>query len=84
MTRRSAGQHGGRVPADWRERFSRAYDAELQDWLVAAEQGTAAGPSSWDGYAAAVVTGTCIEALHTGDRITVPVPDRPGFYSKAA
>jgi myo-inositol 2-dehydrogenase / D-chiro-inositol 1-dehydrogenase len=72
MIKRSVGQHGGRVPVGWQERFSRAYDAELQDWLAAAAQGTSVGPSSWDGY-----------ALHTGDRIPVSLPDRPDFYSKA-
>jgi len=83
MIKRSVGQHGGRVPAGWRERFCSAYDAELQDWLAAAAQGTSVGPSSWDGYAVAAVTGSCIEALHTGDRIPVSLPDRPDFYSKA-
>jgi myo-inositol 2-dehydrogenase/D-chiro-inositol 1-dehydrogenase len=83
VTTRSAGQHGGRVPADWRERFARAYDAELQDWLTAAAQGTAAGPGSWDGYAAAAVTDACVQALHTGERVAVSLPDRPEFYAKA-
>jgi len=83
VIRRSAGQHGGRVPAGWRERFSRAYDAELRSWLAAAAQRTSAGPGSWDGYAAAAVTGACVEALHTGDRIAVSLPGRPGFYPTA-
>jgi myo-inositol 2-dehydrogenase / D-chiro-inositol 1-dehydrogenase len=83
MIKRSVGQHGGRVPVGWQERFSRAYDAELQDWLAAVAQGASVGPSSWDGYAVAAVTGSCIEALHTGGRIPVSLPDRPDFYSKA-
>src|SRR6266508_1990731 len=33
------GQRSSRVPADWRERFSRTYDAELQDWLNAVAAG---------------------------------------------
>ena len=37
------GRRSGRVPADWRERFGRAFDAELQDWLKA----VAAGPADW-------------------------------------
>jgi myo-inositol 2-dehydrogenase/D-chiro-inositol 1-dehydrogenase len=80
---RSGGRHGGRVPADWRERFARAYDAELQDWLTAVAAGTPAGPSAWDGYAAAAVTDACLEALHTGRRTPVSLPDRPDFYAKA-
>jgi myo-inositol 2-dehydrogenase/D-chiro-inositol 1-dehydrogenase len=83
VTTRAGGRHGGRVPADWRERFARAYDAELQDWLTAAAQGTSAGPSSWDGFAAAAVTDGCLEALHTGRRTAVSLPERPDFYAKA-
>jgi len=79
----SAGQRAGRVPAGWRERFSRAYDAELRDWLAAAARGTAAGPGSWDGYAAAAVTGSCVEALRTGDRVAVSLPGRPALYPEA-
>jgi myo-inositol 2-dehydrogenase/D-chiro-inositol 1-dehydrogenase len=80
---RTGGSHRGRVPADWRERFARAYDAELQDWLVAAAQGTAAGPSSWDGYAATAVTNGCVAALHTGQRTEIILPERPDLYAKA-
>ena len=38
----SCGREGGfagRVPADWRERFVRAYDVELQDWVDAVAAG---------------------------------------------
>jgi myo-inositol 2-dehydrogenase/D-chiro-inositol 1-dehydrogenase len=78
---RAGNRHGGHVPADWRERFARAYDAELADWLTAAAQGTSAGPGSWDGYAAAAVTDSCLEALRTGRRVAVPLAERPGFYA---
>jgi myo-inositol 2-dehydrogenase/D-chiro-inositol 1-dehydrogenase len=71
-----------RVPADWRERFSRAYDAELQDWLNAVAAGTFTGPSSWDGYAAAAVTDSALRALRTGQRTEVPLPERSDFYAK--
>jgi myo-inositol 2-dehydrogenase/D-chiro-inositol 1-dehydrogenase len=73
---------GDRVPADWRERFSRAYDAELQDWLNAVAAGTFTGPSAWDGYAAAVVTDSALRALRTGERTAVPLAERPDFYAK--
>jgi myo-inositol 2-dehydrogenase / D-chiro-inositol 1-dehydrogenase len=71
-----------RVPADWRERFIRAYDAELQDWLNAVAAGTFTGPSAWDGYAAAAVTDSALQALRTGQRIAVPLAERPDFYAK--
>jgi myo-inositol 2-dehydrogenase / D-chiro-inositol 1-dehydrogenase len=83
VTVRGAGRHGGRVPVDWRDRFIRAYDAELQDWLTAVAAGTSTGPSSWDGYAAAVVTDSALEALRTGQRTAVTMPERPEFYAKA-
>jgi myo-inositol 2-dehydrogenase/D-chiro-inositol 1-dehydrogenase len=76
------GQVSGRVPADWRERFIRAYDVELQDWIDAVATGASTGPSSWDGYAASVVSDACVEALRTGVRTTVSLPERPDFYAK--
>jgi myo-inositol 2-dehydrogenase/D-chiro-inositol 1-dehydrogenase len=78
------GQHSGRVPADWRERFIRAYDVELQDWLDAVAAGGFTGPSAWDGYAAAVVSDSCLEALRTGTRTAVSQRERPDFYTKPA
>ena len=62
--------------------FGHSYDAELQDWLNAAAAGTAAGPSSWDGYAAAAVVDRCIEALRTGNRTAVTLRERPGLYAR--
>jgi myo-inositol 2-dehydrogenase/D-chiro-inositol 1-dehydrogenase len=79
----AAGHRSGHVPSDWRERFIRAYDSELQDWLEAVIEGTSTGPTSWDGYAAAAVTDSCLQALQSGQRTTVWMPDRPDFYAKA-
>ena len=76
-----SGQHSGRVPADWRERFIRAYDVEFQEWIDAVAAGHSTGPSSWDGYAAAVVTDACVEAFRTGTRTAVSLPDKPAFYA---
>jgi len=76
------GRRSGRVPADWRERFGRAFDAEFTDWLLAVAAGTTTGPGSWDGYAAALVTDQCLRALHTGSRVAVTMPERPDFYAK--
>jgi len=82
VTVRAQNRYGGRVPVDWRDRFIRAYDAELQEWLNAVAAGGAAGPSSWDGYAAAAVTDAALEALRTGQRTAVSMPERPEFYAK--
>lgn len=80
---KAEGLVSGRAPADWRERFIRAYDIELQEWLDAVAAGGSTGPSAWDGYAAAVVSDSCIEALRTGSRTTVSLPERPDFYVKS-
>jgi myo-inositol 2-dehydrogenase/D-chiro-inositol 1-dehydrogenase len=53
---RRAGTVAEPVPADWRERFVRAYDVELQEWVDAVAGDGELGPSSWDGYAAAAVS----------------------------
>jgi myo-inositol 2-dehydrogenase / D-chiro-inositol 1-dehydrogenase len=80
---RREGGFTGRVPADWRERFLRAYDIEFQEWLDSvAAGGGLTGPSAWDGYAAAVVSDSALEALHTGSRTTVSLRDKPDFYEK--
>ena len=73
---------GDRVPVDWRDRFIRAYDTELQEWLNAVAAGSSTGPTSWDGFAAAVVTDAALEALRTGQRTAVSMPERPEFYAK--
>jgi myo-inositol 2-dehydrogenase/D-chiro-inositol 1-dehydrogenase len=74
------GRHAGSVPADWRERFLRAYDVEFQEWINAVAAGSSTGPSSWDGYAAAVVTDACVEAYRTGRKTPVSLPERPALY----
>ena len=79
---KSDGRYAGRVPADWRERFIRAYDIELQDWIDAVASGGFTGPSAWDGHLAAVVSDTCLEALRTGQRVEVASHERPDFYAK--
>ena len=38
------GMFSGRVPADWRERFTDAFDTEFRAWIAAAEAGGATGP----------------------------------------
>ena len=70
----------GRVPEDWRERFVRAYDVELQDWIDGCLAGTCAGPSSWDGYAATVVTDAGLAAAKSTAWAKVSLRDRPSIY----
>jgi myo-inositol 2-dehydrogenase / D-chiro-inositol 1-dehydrogenase len=77
---RGEGAYSERVPADWRERFVRAYDTELQEWLNAAGGGEAAGPSSWDGYAAAAICDAALTSLESGHRTPVTMRDRPALF----
>lgn len=74
------GQRTSRLPRDWRDRFARAYDAELQAWLEATSAGGCTGPTAWDGYAAAVVAETCLGAPRTGEPAEVALRERPSFY----
>jgi myo-inositol 2-dehydrogenase/D-chiro-inositol 1-dehydrogenase len=79
-----AGAYSGRVPADWRERFVRAFDAELQAWVDAVTAGGTTGPSTWDGYAATVACETGLAALRSGAREPVVLRERPDLYRDAS
>lgn len=69
------------IPADWRERFLRAYDVEIQEWINDLAAGRApTGPNAWDGYAAAVVTDSGVTALQTGERAPVALREQPALY----
>ena len=72
------------IPMDWRERFRRAYDVELQEWVDSVVAGEATGPSAWDGYAVAAVADAALEAMRNGTRTSVSLRDKPDFYEKAA
>ncbi|MEV6600856.1 Gfo/Idh/MocA family oxidoreductase [Actinoplanes sp. NPDC051346] len=82
---RVSGQLAAPVPADWRERFLRAYDIELQEWIDSiATGGPPVGPSAWDGYAAAVVSDAGVAALRGGERVDVSLMPRPPLYEVAS
>lgn len=69
------------IPADWRERFLRAYDVEIQEWINDLAAGRSpSGPNAWDGYAAAVVTDSGQKALQTGERVAVKLRAQPRLY----
>jgi myo-inositol 2-dehydrogenase / D-chiro-inositol 1-dehydrogenase len=75
------GYYRGHVPADWRERFVRAYDAELQRWIDVVSAGSSTGPSSWDGYAATVVCDAGRQAFRSGKRVEVAMREQPVLYN---
>jgi len=69
------------ILTDWKQRFIDSYDVELQDFIDAAAEGTASGPSSWDGYVAAVTSDACVLAQEqSGSIIPIALPVRPSLY----
>jgi myo-inositol 2-dehydrogenase/D-chiro-inositol 1-dehydrogenase len=73
--------HGIRqgIPVDWRERFIEAYDQEFRDWIVAAAAGGAAGPSTWDGYAATLVADAALRAVDSGCLEPIAMREKPAL-----
>jgi myo-inositol 2-dehydrogenase / D-chiro-inositol 1-dehydrogenase len=78
-------RHGTRqaIPEDWRERFIEAYDQEFREWIVAAGEGTATGPSTWDGYAATLVGDAALRAANSGRLEPVTMREKPALYGTA-
>lgn len=70
------GVWGGAVPVDFRVRFERAYDLEVQAWVDACRRGEVVGPTSWDGYAATAVCTAGVESLAKGQPVTVELAER--------
>ncbi len=79
----AAGTRSETVPRDWKGRFGQAYRDELQQWVNDIREGAPTGPSSFDGYAATAVAEACVRSLHSGDRVAVPLLDRPRFYGSS-
>ncbi len=73
----AGGSWGGWVPEDFRDRFARAYDLELQAWVDACRRGEVVGPTTWDGYAATAVCEAGLRSLATGQAVPVRLAD-PG------
>ncbi len=70
------------ILTDWKDRFVDSYDVELTDFIKAATAGTAAGPSSWDGYMAAVTSDACVTAQEDeGALVEISYPARPALYN---
>ena len=70
------------ILTDWKDRFIASYDVELQDFIAAAANGTASGPSSWDGYVAAISSDACVVAQESpGTIVPISLPARPALYA---
>jgi myo-inositol 2-dehydrogenase/D-chiro-inositol 1-dehydrogenase len=71
------------ILVDWKQRFIDAYDVELQAFFDDLGRGGPTGPSSWDGYAAAVTADACMQAQQSSKIVPVSMRQRPAFYGSA-
>lgn len=68
---------------DWKYRFMDAYNVEIQDFIDSVTKtGEPQGPTSWDGYIAAVTSDACVKAQQTGEKEPITLQERPAFYSE--
>lgn len=77
QTKTTDGRWGVQITPSFVERFETAYHNELQRWVAAAQRGTIDGPAAWDGYAAVAVCDAGVQALRTGQKVTVELGTRP-------
>ncbi|TFH85668.1 Gfo/Idh/MocA family oxidoreductase [Billgrantia azerbaijanica] len=77
---RQAGKLASEILQDWKKRFNDAFDVELQAFIDGAAAGQIGGPSSWDGYAAAIAGDVCVKAQESGAIEAIEMPERPAFY----
>jgi len=77
LTSADAASWGGPVPADYRTRFARAYDLEVQAWVDAARRGEVVGATAYDGYVSTVVCTAGMESLRTGQPVEVTLAQDP-------
>lgn len=79
---RLAGRLGSDILQDWKKRFSEAFDVELQSFIDGVAADEIGGPSSWDGYAAAIAGDVCVKAQQSGAIEPIEMPERPAFYAR--
>ena len=80
---RSEAKLSTEILTDWKKRFIDSYDVELQEWIDDTLKGEMNGPSSWDGYAAAVTADACVKAQQQlGGIIPISMGERPALYNK--
>ena len=68
------------IDTDWKKRFIKAYDMELQEFIDGIVGNKIQGPSSWDGYVAAIACDICIKAQKTKAIEPFSIVETPKFY----
>ena len=81
VLRRVSGQGGSAIGSDFVEHFADSYRIELAAWADASLRGEVVGASAWDGYVANVVAAAGVDALRSGQKRDVVVPERPSLYA---
>ncbi len=79
--RRRNGSIDVHLGADWFGWFADAYRIQDQAWVESIREGTAGGPSTWDGAAAQAVIDAIIESLASRQTVAVVTRDRAGGLS---
>lgn len=69
---------------DWRPRFAEAYRKQNQAWLAFIRSGEISpiASNSWDGLMSTMVAEAGVEALATGTRVSLDLPEKPALYNK--
>lgn len=80
---RTANRWGGEIPDDFRFRFGRAYDLEVQQWVDSSRRGEVNGPTAWDGYAATAVCEAGMASLASGQPVAVEMVERSSVLGAA-
>ena len=65
----------------FQERFASAYVHELRSWVASIAEGSPAGASAWDGYAASAVCEAAFESLVSGRPVGIRLAARPDLYA---
>lgn len=80
--KRKSGQKSQHIFPDWSDRFTEAYDIELQEWINDVKNGEMNGPSSWDGYMASYTADLCSQARINNKIVEISAQKCPDFYTE--
>lgn len=69
------------VGTDWFARFAGAYRTQDAAWIDSIRDGTAVGPTAWDGLAAHAAVEAILTSLETGDATAVEPTVRPPLFA---
>ena len=75
-----AGRRGTGIAGIWTDRFADAYQLQMQAWINDVAAGVVTGPTTWDGYAAAVTAQAAVTALTSKATEPIRLPARPALY----